>query len=83
MGTTPSDIKPKKRLSREDQSIVDAHLEAARHHNKAASHHKDAAKYSGIDAHEQEAESLLMAQGHDNLAKDAQSEVAKYYAEHY
>ena len=59
---------------------IENHKTAAKHHEAAAKSHHEAAKHHEEGNHDKAALSTIVAQGHSNLANDAQKEDAKLHA---
>ena len=67
-------------LTPEIKKGVENHKIAAQHHEVAAKHHHEAAKHHEEGHHEKAAQSTIIANGHSDLAHQAQKEDAKKHA---
>ncbi len=66
--------------SDENQIGIENHKNAAKHHVEAAKHHLEAAKHHEDGNHDKAATSTIIAQGHHNLANEAQKKDLKSHA---
>jgi hypothetical protein len=75
MSTTKKTVSPA-----DNQKDIENHKKIATHLEDAAKQHKEAAKHHESGDHDKAAKSTIIAQGHHDLANDAQKEDAKNHA---
>lgn len=78
--TTPLKKEESNGSSPEMKKGVENHKMAAMHHEEAAKNHHEAAKHHEDGNHDKAAQSTVIANGHSNIAHEAQKEDAKHHS---